>query len=192
MIELISGAELNDKPQLAVSMFRDRAWQFKERLNWDVQVNDAGLEVDDYDLPDTLYAIETSHIGLHLGSMRFRPTVSRNMISEHFSHVVPNVDFKSPFIWECTRFCISRTAPDSVAHSLLAAGAKLMQLHDLASFVAVFDSRMTRLYRRYGVSPEVLGSSIDTQGNTVNVGLWHNNAGLASQLLKDYETPLAA
>lgn len=182
MLHFVKGIELQDRLTLAASMFKDRALQFRERLDWDVQVDENGQEKDEYDLPDTLYAIQTSESGLHQGSMRFRATTSANLTKEHFSFDVPDAIFVSPLIWECTRFCISDTAKKSVALNLFAAGAQVMKENDLQALVAVFDGRMERLYRRYGLIPEVIGSQVDKQGNSVKIGLWHRNEALEVRL----------
>lgn len=176
MIIKLTGRELADRPRLRETMHLDRSRQFKSRLGWPVRLTADGLEIDEYDLPHTLYVIAVDSLGDHCGSMRFLPTTSNTMIHDHFSDLVEGVDFCSPTVWECTRFCISeeRGRGDTVLR-LLHAGAEIMNSFSLDGFVAVFDSSMRRIYRRYGVEPEVLGSGRDTEGNTVNVGIWHND-----------------
>jgi len=173
MIVVLRGRELKDNKGLSQSMFEDRAWQFKERLGWNVHVDEFGQEKDAYDRPDTLYVIYLADAGLHLGSMRFRPTMGPNLTKDHFSYVLKSNSVFDHDIWECTRFCIARAAPEVVAKSLLAAAEKLMKEFELRSFIAVFDHRMKRVYRRHGVIPEVIASSIDRQGRPIEVGLWH-------------------
>ena len=55
MIRFIYADQLSQYPVLADSMFRDRAAQFKHRLDWEVTVDENGWEVDQYDRLNPLY-----------------------------------------------------------------------------------------------------------------------------------------
>lgn len=171
MIRYIYGEDLHKFPQLARSMFRDRADQFRTRLGWDVSVDAEGLERDVYDAENPLYVIWETAEGMHGGSMRLLPTVGRTMVNDHFLHLTDGVRIASPFIWECTRFCLSRDAAAGVAAALMLAGGEVMRAFDVKHYVGVFDSRMVRIYRRIGASPEVLGTQ-GTGRDAISVGLW--------------------
>ena len=106
-------------------MFKDRAAQFKDRLDWDVTVDENGWEVDEYDRLNPLYIIWENAEGRHGGSVRIMPTVGRTMTNEHFLDLTGGVRIRSPLIWECTRFCLAPDAPAGVAAALLAAGVEL-------------------------------------------------------------------
>lgn len=172
MLRFVYGQELNGLPKLRDSMFRDRAIQFHDRLGWKVQLSPSGLEIDQYDEINPLYLIWEMANGFHGGSMRFLPTTGRTMVNEHFGHVVDGTYFRSPMIWECTRFCLAAQSSSVVASILMAGGAELMRQFDIRHFVGVFDAYMLRLYRRLGASPEVLGTA-GSGRDTVSVGLWH-------------------
>lgn len=171
MIRYLYGSALDTYPTLKRSMFRDRAWQFKERLNWDVHVDDAGEERDAYDDLNPLYVIWQRPNGSHGGSMRLLPTVGRTMVNDHFLHLTDGVPIRSPLIWECTRFCLSPDADPRTAAALMLAGGEVMQGFGVEHYVGVFDARMVRIYGRIGSCPEVLG----TEGRgreAISVGLW--------------------
>ena len=153
-------------------MFRDRADQFKIRLNWEVNVDAHGFERDEYDDLNPLYVIWENADGTHGGSMRFLPTVGRVMVNEHFPHLLGGGSISSPTIWECTRFCLSRGANPKVAAALMLAGGEIMEGFGVEHFVGVFDARMVRIYRRIGSSPEVLGQEGEGRAQ-ISVGLWH-------------------
>ena len=57
MLRYIYGNDLHNYPELAATMFHDRADQFKTRLGWDVSVNAQGHERDEYDDLNPLYVI---------------------------------------------------------------------------------------------------------------------------------------
>lgn len=171
MLRYVYGSELSRFPKLRQTMFRDRAEQFKERLGWDVNVNHAGEERDEYDALNPLYLIWERQDGSHGGSMRFLPTIGRTMVNDHFSHLTDGVHIQSPFIWECTRFCLAPDADRRVSAGLVLGAGEIMANFHLEHFVGVFDPRMERIYRLYGVQPDVLGRKGEGR-DVIGVGLW--------------------
>ena len=150
MIRYLYADQLPDEPDLARSMFQDRAAQFAMRLGWDVRITSEGEERDQYDALNPLYVIWQGEDGRHGGSMRFLPTVGRTMVNEHFLHLTNGVRIESPLIWECTRYCLAPGAGPQVAAALILAGGEILQGFGLTHFVGVFDARMIRIYRRIG------------------------------------------
>ena len=183
MLRYIYAHELDRHPTLADSMFRDRAEQFRARLGWDVQVDSRGHERDAYDELNPLYVIWERPGGLHGGSMRFLPTTGRTMVNDHFLHLTDGVAIRSPFIWECTRFCLAPQAESRVAAALMLAGGELMRAFSIGHFVGVFDHRMTRIYRMIGSSPDILGASGEGR-DRIAVGLWAYDPAARSRVLR--------
>lgn len=171
MLRYIYASELSQYPVLRASMYRDRAIQFSERLKWAVTVDKNGWERDEYDAMNPLYVIWVNPDGTHGGSMRFLPTTERTMVNDHFSHLLNGVDIRSPFIWECTRFCLGQQSTPRVAAAMMLAGGELMRAFALTHLLGVFDPRMVRIYGMIGASPEVLGSMGEGR-DTISVGLW--------------------
>jgi N-acyl-L-homoserine lactone synthetase len=193
MLRYLYASELDRFPRLARTMFTDRTEQFARRLRWDVTVDDAGEERDQYDALNPLYVIWEGPDGAHGGSMRFLPTTGRTMVNEHFGFLNDGEPITSPFIWECTRFCLSPGADRRVAPALALGAGELMARFDLEHYVGVFDARMERIYRLMGLEPEVLGRS-GTGRDAIGVGLWSMDAAaFAPTLAKvgvDRETSL--
>lgn len=171
MLRYVYADELDRFPKLTDSMFRDRADQFKTRLGWDVSVDGAGYERDQYDDLNPLYVIWEEADGRHGGSMRFLPTTGPVMVNEVFGHLTGGAPICSPLIWECTRFCLARTASPNVAAALMLGGGEIMTGFGIRHFAGVFDARMVRIYKAIGSSPEVLGSE-GTGRERISVGLW--------------------
>lgn len=184
MLRYLHAHDLARFPLLARTMFCDRAEQFSRRLGWDVTVNDAGEERDQYDALNPLYVIWEGSDGRHGGSMRFMPTTGRCMVNEHFAFLNDGAPIASPFIWECTRFCLAPGA-DRRASAALALGAGELMAHmRLDHYVGVFDARMERIYRLMGLEPEVLGRQGEGRA-AIGVGLWMmNEAAFAPTLAK--------
>ncbi len=170
MLRYIYGDALASHQRLAETMFRDRAAQFKTRLQWDVAVDARGFERDSYDDQNPLYVIWERPDGTHGGSMRFLPTTGPVMVNDHFSALLSG-PICSPLIWECTRFCLSKGAPAHVAAALMLGGGEIMRGFGVTHFVGVFDARMVRIYRMTGSSPEILGSTGEGAAR-ISVGLW--------------------
>lgn len=177
MLRYLHGRDLGRHPALADTMFRDRADQFGRRLGWPVTIDANGHERDQYDPLDPLYVIWQRPDGSHGGSARFLPTTGRTMVNEHFLHLTQGVALRSPFIWECTRFCLAPGAEGRIATALMLGGAELMRAFALTHFVGVFDAPMLRVYRRIGEAPQVLGQ--DRPGRQgIGIGLWeYTSAG---------------
>lgn len=182
MLRYIYADDLNAFPKLAGTMFRDRATQFHDRLGWEVKVDGTGEERDDYDDMNPLYVIWEDADGRHGGSLRFLPTTGDTMINDHFLHLTDGVEIRSPYIWECTRFCLAPGADRSVSAALMLGGMELGLMNHLSHAVGVFDTRMVRIYARLGWGPVVLGT--DGSGReAISVGLWAFEEALRSQLL---------
>jgi acyl homoserine lactone synthase len=171
MLRYIYADTLSLYPKLRDGMFRDRAEQFHNRLGWEVSVDADGFERDAYDNLNPLYVIWENNDGSHGGSMRFLPTTGDTMVNDHFLHLTDGVAIRSPFIWECTRFCMAPKAEHRVSAALMLGGLELGLGYHLQHSVGVFDARMVRIYRLLGWPPEILGT--DGVGrDATSVGLW--------------------
>lgn len=167
MISFFHASQIEDHADLAAHMFRDRATQFRDRMKWDVTVDDMGWETDQYDRLDPIYVVVRDRNGGHAGSMRFLPTMGRTMLAEIFPHLTGGRIVRDPGIWECTRFCLSPGADAGVAQMLLLASAEIGLGIGVRKSLGVFDTPMIRVYRRLGWSPEVLG-----RADGIAAGLW--------------------
>lgn len=171
MLRYVYANDLHKFPKLRDTMFRDRAEQFKNRLGWDVNVDERGFERDEYDDINPLYVIWERVDGTHGGSMRFLPTSGHTMVNDHFLQLTDGVRIESPLIWECTRFCLAPDADRRVTAALVMGAAEIMENFSLSHFVGVFDPRMERIYSLLGVCPDVIGRKGEG-AEEIGVGLW--------------------
>ncbi|MEM9009688.1 MAG: acyl-homoserine-lactone synthase [Pseudomonadota bacterium] len=184
MIRYLYPDDLCLNPQLHDTMFCDRAKQFRDRLSWDVTVDENGHERDEYDDLNPLYVVWECEDGSHGGSMRILPTTGDAMVNDHFLETAGGVRISSPLIWECTRFCLSpRVGPAAgqIASSLMMAGCELGLRFGLSHAVGVFDARMVRIYRSIGWEPEILGSTGEGRSR-ISVGLWSIEADSRAEI----------
>ena len=183
MIRYLFGDALNRYPLLRDTMFTDRAAQFHTRLKWDIQVDENGLEQDQYDPLNPLYVIWERADGTHGGSLRYLPTTGRTMIEEHFGHLVGGAPVRHSHIWECTRFCLAPGAASTVSAALMLGGLEVGLNLGLSHAVGVFDARMLRIYGRLGWLPAVLGQEGEGRA-AICAGLWAYTPDLRAPLLK--------
>lgn len=172
MLRYVYGNDLAKYPLLRDTMFRDRAAQFAERLHWEaVKVDENGHEIDQYDALNPLYVIWELADGTHGGSMRILPTTGRTMVNEHFTHLTDDVEIRSPFIWECTRLCISQRSPRHSTSALVLAAGELIDEFPVEHLVGVFFAHMRRLFKLNRMEIDVLGA--DGEGrDQIEVALW--------------------
>ncbi|MCV2865311.1 acyl-homoserine-lactone synthase [Albidovulum sediminicola] len=171
MLRFLTGEELSNTPKLRDTMYADRACQFRDRLNWEVRVDDRGWERDEYDALNPLYVIWQRADGRHGGSMRFMPTEGRTMVNDHFRHLAGGRRISSARVWECTRFCLAAETEANVAAALMLGGAELGVRLGLTRAVGVFDARMVRIYRHLGWEPDILGST-GSGREAISLGFW--------------------
>jgi acyl homoserine lactone synthase len=158
MIRFVYADSFHKYPLLCNSMFEDRAAQFRDRLDWEVSVDERGWEIDEYDARNPLYIIWQGENGRHGGSIRVMPTTSRIMTNEHFLHLTGGVRISSPLICEGTRFCLAPGANSGVAAAILAAGLEFGLRSGYAQAVGVIYERTLPIYRRIGWIPDVIGA----------------------------------
>lgn len=167
-------------------MFRQRARIFKDKLGWDVEVDDDGQERDKYDYLEPVYLICTDRENGDVlidadgyryitpgpryvtGSLRLLPTTGPTLLADAFADTIPDAMFCAPSIWECTRFVAEDPA---VASALIAALGELCLNYGIEGIVGNFDIAMLKVYRRIGIEVEVLGKA-QRDGRTVYLGIF--------------------
>jgi acyl homoserine lactone synthase len=193
MIVTFPAIEQRLSPSLFDQMFKLRAFTFKQRLGWDVEVND-GWETDVFDRLDPLYVMSVNADQSRLqGSARLMPTSGPHMMSEVFgAHFSEDATLRTPLIWEITRFCTDDATKTTATPSglglatleLLAGVCELGMANGISHVTAVFDPLMGRIYRRAGLRTTVLGKSTTLGAGTVYAGLWELNADTLKALRK--------
>lgn len=85
-----------------VSNYRHRV--FVERLGWELNCTD-GLELDQFDRPDTVYVVAQDQDECIQGCARLLPTTQSYLLAEVFPQLLNGAPApKSPDVWELSRF----------------------------------------------------------------------------------------
>lgn len=182
MIDILTNADRDARPDAFDAMFRARAAVFHDRLGWAVTVHD-GWEKDRYDRhEDPVYVVTTDAEHRLTGSLRVLPTTGETMLRNEFAEFFDEpVDVESPTVWECTRFCVHpRNGPDAregkrVSTELLIGLCRLCLSSGVEQVVGFYDHGMTRVYDRIGWSPVPLARSRPEIGK-LDIGIWDVSA----------------
>jgi acyl homoserine lactone synthase len=181
MIFNVYASDLIRHPALADQMFRMRARVFKDRLRWDVNVEN-GIERDQYDDMDPLYVMSIDdRSGRLRGAVRILPTTGRHMMCDIFNDFFDEpVLVQSPQIWECTRFAIhpdfeatlTPTGLNVATSELLLGVCDAARASGVTQILGVSEVPMLRIYRRSGWAPEIIGRSARPGTVAIFAGLW--------------------
>lgn len=151
-------------PHLMTQLHRLRKEVFHDRLQWEVPVGPDGLEIDEFDTPETIYLL-VCHEGQVIGTARTMPTLGPNMVADVFPYLVDGEPPATDSAWDISRFAVSsdatlaRSGALNTATYLLVAGLHEVGLiMGLTHMVAVFDTRMEVILRRAGCKLWRLGA----------------------------------
>lgn len=186
---------------LVDEMLRIRARVFKDILDWDVQVDENGFEVDEFDTLPGTYLVSVDDRMRVQASLRLLPTTGAYMVSDVFGDLLGTTEPpRSLNIWESSRFC-ARPAEDhenvgatrywaSSAFNehvvkLMCGLAVYAQGIGVSHIVSLFDVRVERLLRSMGAGCQRLNEP-GMVGNTRAVaGLFETNLDQAAPKAKE-------
>jgi N-acyl-L-homoserine lactone synthetase len=189
MLTQVEGYERDQHKALFNEMFRQRKLVFHDQKGWDVKLVDGEFEMDEYDRDDTVYLLAKNARGQLVGSMRLISTAMPHMMSGPFGKMFPDVGFKSPLIWEATRFVVvgdHGVQPNNIstaACELLLGACRFGLQNGVRHMTSVYETGMMRLYRRCGMPSPELARHRTQQHGTVSVGLWEISEALEESIL---------
>jgi len=153
-------------------VYRLRARVFKDRLNWDVNVQD-GQEIDEFDGLDPAYIVSLDDAGHVVGCMRLLQTTGPHMLSDVFAEILHGEPpLRDPQVWEATRFCVDTErlgrkgrAKNSISYvtaEVMIGAFEYGQEAGILDAIAVIDPIMHRVMIRSGNAPyDYLGKTTD-------------------------------
>jgi N-acyl-L-homoserine lactone synthetase len=144
--------------------FRLRKKVFHDRLGWEVPVHGDQERDPLDDLPCT-YALSLDSTGVVNAGIRLIPTTQTTLLDLAFDGLVPDaVSFRSPTIWELSRYCVDHDlATDRMPTGL---GLATLQLtlanldyarrNGITHFIAVTEERVFELTNVFDLGAELL------------------------------------
>ena len=161
--------------QLVGQMASYRHQVFVERLRWQLQTKD-GLELDQFDRPDTVYVIAQDEQDRVIGCSRLLPTTQPYLLSEVFPQLMHDLPMpNSPDVWEISRFAAVDTSANTpmprfgqfsspFAVSLMEASIACAIEHGARLLVTVSPMGIERLLRKAGFDARRAGPPVVVNG----------------------------
>lgn len=176
-MNVIAGAtgELSADLYNQVSSYRHRV--FIEMLGWQLNAQN-GMELDQFDRPDTLYAVAQDDEGRVIGCARFLPTNQPYLLGEVFPQLLNGLPPPcAPDIWELSRFAAvdfeNNTSSalgqfsSPIAIELLQKSIAYASEHGAKRIITVSPIGVERLLRRAGFHAHRAGPPMIIDGHPI-------------------------
>lgn len=180
MIHIVQAGQAG-KTKYLFDMHRLRTRIFRDRMGWDVQINDHGLEVDQFDLPEAIYLLACDERDRVIGSWRLLPSTGPTMIRDVWPDFLETIDMPaSETVWEASRFGVNMIDPCSLEDGL----ARLNQITahmfcaltelcihcGIERIYTMYDMRIARLLKRLACEPSFISGKIRIDDHMSQVG----------------------
>ncbi|WP_332879236.1 acyl-homoserine-lactone synthase [Massilia sp. S19_KUP03_FR1] len=174
---VITGSELVLPQDIYRKAGQYRQKVFVETLGWDLQTRD-GMELDQFDRPDTLYLVSQDDDGIVNGCARLLPTHQPYLLGEVFPELMQGQALpRSPDVWELSRFAAvdfharggSALAQFSsgIAVQLLRQAINCAAAHGAKRLITVSPIGIERLLRHTGVHAHRAGPPMIIDGHPI-------------------------
>lgn len=191
MIKLLQAGQSGSTKYL-VDMHRVRTKIFRDRMGWDVDVNDMELEVDDYDLPETVYVLHLDQNHRVTGTWRFLTTDQPSMIRNIWPQYTQSLPIpSSPSMCETSRFgvhCETENRSERQKQVNLATAEMLVALIDtcilcgITDMYTLYNVKIKRLLERIGFKPTQVSDVIDLEGEPTITARFHMTQALSDAI----------
>jgi len=160
-VDIFAGTSGGLAPEIMFGLARFRHQVFVQRLGWQLEERGDGLELDQFDRPDTVYVVARDESGEVAGSARLLPTTKPYLLGEVFPtllHGEPTP--RNTEVWELSRFaavdfsCRSTSAlsqfSSPIAVNMLHAAMRVAAERGAERLITVSPLGVLRLLRRAG------------------------------------------
>lgn len=180
MFSIVTGnvSQLPPGLESALASYRHRI--FIETLHWQLPC-DQGLERDQFDRTDTLYAIARDADGTVCGCARLLPTTGPYLLDEVFPDLMNGLPAPhSVDVWELSRFSttpagqpatLSREEAKNRLRALLAAAVKVVTARGAMRLILVTALGSERILRNLGVNAHRVGPPRLADGKPI-LAMW--------------------
>lgn len=160
--------------------FRLRKAVFCDRLRW-VAAGSDGMERDALDEEYNLYVLNLDdETGRVTGGVRLMPTTGPTLMHTVWADMLPQPEtYRSPNIWEATRFCVDSTASSRRSNlanratlALTLAVIDFAQANAISHIIAVCESKFFDMTNAYCGEASIIERRVDANGTDICCGLW--------------------
>jgi acyl homoserine lactone synthase len=157
---------------------------FCDKLGW-VDAREDGREVDSFDSHFNVYILcIDSETGAVSGGVRMMPSTGPTLLHTVWADMLPDDnDFRSPNIWEATRFCVDEEISTRKASllnrttlMLSMAVADFGNANGISHVIAVCEHYFFNMAGAYGPQAEILSTKIDQNGLKISCGMWSTSS----------------
>jgi acyl homoserine lactone synthase len=173
-MQVVSGTALGLPDGLYPRVASYRHEVFIQRLGWQLATPE-GIEVDQYDRPDTVYVVAQHDDGSVAGCGRLLPTTQPYLLAEIFPQLLNGAaPPHSPEVWELSRFCAvdlqdgckaGGQFSSPIALKLFDAALECAAAHGATRLITVSPLGIERLLRRAGFHAHRAGPPIIVDGH---------------------------
>lgn len=193
MIEIVQTGQAG-KTKLLFSMHRLRKKVFADRMKWPVQVDQEGLEVDQFDLPEAVYLLALDPLGQVIGNWRLLPTTGPTMIRDVWPEFLDTLPMPyDHFSWEASRFAVESDQYDpkeglkqvsQITGEMFCALTELCLLCGIERVFTLYDARIARLLRRLDCVPDATSAGLKIDDHITQIGVFTTNQAMLQRLQK--------
>ncbi len=179
MIEIIQPGQ-SGKTKSLIEMHKVRKLIFSDRMKWNVNISKEGLEIDDFDLPESVYILSRDQIGRVCGVWRMLPTTSPSMIRNIWPEFLETLPIEcDDNIWELSRFGVHLYDDGSAEHinnvshitaELIIGLLKVCNMAGINHVYTMYNRQIARSVGRIGFAAAETSDEIMIEGKPSVVG----------------------
>lgn len=191
MLEIIQAGQAG-KTKLLLDMHRMRKRVFKDRMGWDVNITAGGLEVDQFDIDDSVYLLSLNQQGQVIGNWRLLPTTGPTMVRDIWPQFLETLPMPSrPDVWETSRFAVDSPAGNTeeglaqVNHAtreLFVGLTELCLMCGIKQIFTFYDMRIARLLKRIDCPPTAISARLKIEDFQAEVGCFTTDEAMLDRL----------
>lgn len=174
MIEVIQTGQFG-KTTSIIEMHKVRKLIFKDRMGWDVDINAGGLEIDDYDLPETIYILVRDDYGRVSGVWRMLPSSSPSMIRNIWPAFLNSIEMPvNDKAWEVSRFGVytyedsprdNIKASNRITAELILGLLSVCTITGITDIYTMYNLQIAKAVRKIGFYAEETSDQMPIEGN---------------------------
>lgn len=190
MIEIVKAGQFG-KSGLLFDMHRLRTRVFKERLCWDVTVNEDNLEVDQFDIPEAVYLLSVQQERV-VGVWRLLSSTGPTMIRDVWPQFAASLQFPNDSrTWEASRFAVSpiednpaeaKRQSHKIVAEMFCGLIEYCMCNDIQHIFTLYNEGINRMLKRIDCRPYAVSDRLPIDGELAQVGAFRTDAAMLARI----------